>query len=466
MNHVRITRILAAAAVGLLSIAATKSNKSSSSSNAPAGPKHSPFVTVVMRNWSAWDADHDGTLTQAEIERAVMDPKVTGEDAAAAAALESFIRSKKITLPPLTKAYFEAYDAHASVPKVSDEEAAKATIDPSTTGVTTVPGTATPHWDMMFAGNKHRIAAIDANANLGATAPTEPGPEVLTHMHQGPLGDCFFVAVIGAAENRNPALIHSMLTTLPGGKIRVAFPSPFTPYVLSPVTDAERALSSSSGGQGDWLVALEQAYGRYRHQLAGGADVIEGTDTVCHGGSEGTVMATLTGHSPNWFNLPNDAAKRKVKQDQLLPKLRTDLANAFSEHRLVVASVNGAPKPPDGKTDPKPTTGGGGDNDNTDPKTETASAALPSPPNITHGHAYAVTAYDAKTDTITIWNPHGQTFHPKGPDGLTNGYTTAKGTFKLPLAEAYQFYSSFCIESTRTAKPPAPASEQKSTGKH
>jgi len=184
MKHVRTARILAAATLGLLSIAATKPK--SSASNAPAGPKRSPLVTVVMRNWSAWDADGDGTLTQAEVERAVMDPTVTGENAAAAAAIESFIRSKKVTLPPLTKAYFEAYDAHASAPKVSDAEAARATIDPGTTGVTTVPGvpgTATPHWDLVFAGNKHRIAAVDANPTLGTVAPPELGPGGLTHWY-------------------------------------------------------------------------------------------------------------------------------------------------------------------------------------------------------------------------------------------------------------------------------------------
>ena len=44
----------------------------------------------------------------------------------------------------------------------------------------------------------------------------------------------------------------------------------------------------------------------------------------------------------------------------------------------------------------------------------------------------------------------GQTFHPKGEAGLTNGYETDHGRFKLPLAEAYQFYTSFTFE---TAEP-------------
>ena len=451
MSHGNTGRV-AAVTVALLSAAAGKGHKPAQPT--AAGAKHSPFVSVLARNWAAWDADGDGTLTQTEVERVVMDAKVTGENAAAAATLESYLRNPKLTLPPLTRDYFEAYDAGASAPKMSDEEAARATVDPNTTGGGMAPGTKAPRWDVMFAGNKHRIANVDAKGTPGAPAPTGSGDEVLTHLHQGPLGDCFFVAAVGAAEHRNPAMIRGMITSLAGGRVRVAFPAPFAAVVLPPLTDAERALSSSSGGQGDWVVALEQAYGRYRHQLKGDDTVVEGTDAVCHGGNPGTVLQTLTGHATTGIGLPKDPAKRAAEKEKVLGKLRTSLVDAFTEHRLVVADVN---KLPEGKAEPKPT--GGGDDGDHDPTTDTTSAALPSPPNISHGHSYAVTGYDAKTDTVTIWNPHGQTFHPKGPDGIANGYTTAHGTFHLPLAEAYQFYSNFIFETAKPAKAPGASAE-------
>ena len=68
------------------------------------------------------------------------------------------------------------------------------------------------------------------------------------------------------------------------------------------------------------------------------------------------------------------------------------------------------------------------------------------PPNISTKHAYAVLAYDAAADRVTIWNPHGQTFYPKGPPGIANGYPTEHGRFTLPLAEAYQFLTTLAIE--------------------
>jgi hypothetical protein len=77
------------------------------------------------------------------------------------------------------------------------------------------------------------------------------------------------------------------------------------------------------------------------------------------------------------------------------------------------------------------------------------------PPNISIKHAYAIVSYDADTDMLEIWNPHGQNFTPKGPDGLQNGYTTKHGFFHIPLKDAYSFYSSFVFEVNAPATRPA-----------
>ena len=50
---------------------------------------------------------------------------------------------------------------------------------------------------------------------------------------------------------------------------------------------------------------------------------------------------------------------------------------------------------------------------------------------------------------MTIWNPHSNTFQPKGKPGLENGYVTEGGKFTLPLTEAYQFYGSFTFETDK-----------------
>ncbi len=78
------------------------------------------------------------------------------------------------------------------------------------------------------------------------------------------------------------------------------------------------------------------------------------------------------------------------------------------------------------------------------------------PPNISVKHAYAVLAYDATTDVVTFWNPHGQTFRPTGAPGLTHGYPTEHGRFSVPLSEVGQFFTGFTFEGP-TAPTTAPA---------
>ena len=69
-------------------------------------------------------------------------------------------------------------------------------------------------------------------------------------------------------------------------------------------------------------------------------------------------------------------------------------------------------------------------------------------PGLTPKHAYAVLAYDEATDQVTLWNPHGQAFTPKGPAGLANGYPTKDGVFRLPVEEWVVQFSGFAYEKT------------------
>ena len=79
------------------------------------------------------------------------------------------------------------------------------------------------------------------------------------------------------------------------------------------------------------------------------------------------------------------------------------------------------------------------------------------PPGISLKHAYAILDYDASRDILTVWNPHGNTFHPKGDPGLTNGYVTEKGQFEVPLPEALTFFSGIVFETDQSAPPPRSA---------
>lgn len=70
----------------VLTLVAAAPNPSDSS---PAKPD---FVTVFQRNFDAWDKDDNGLLTPAEVDGAIADAKLSGEDAAAAATLKCVSR--------------------------------------------------------------------------------------------------------------------------------------------------------------------------------------------------------------------------------------------------------------------------------------------------------------------------------------------------------------------------------------
>jgi thiol-disulfide isomerase/thioredoxin/tetratricopeptide (TPR) repeat protein len=65
---------------------------------------------------------------------------------------------------------------------------------------------------------------------------------------------------------------------------------------------------------------------------------------------------------------------------------------------------------------------------------------------LTPKHAYALLRYDSKTDTVDLWNPHGNNFKPKGPPGLTNGYPTKDGLFTVPLDDFVQQFTGVSFE--------------------
>ena len=62
-------------------------------------------------------------------------------------------------------------------------------------------------------------------------------------------------------------------------------------------------------------------------------------------------------------------------------------------------------------------------------------------------------AYDETADTLTLWNPHGNTYSPRGgkQPGLTTGYPTAAGIFELPVTEFVRIFNNVTIETDRKA---------------
>jgi uncharacterized protein YdhG (YjbR/CyaY superfamily) len=76
----------------------------------------------------------------------------------------------------------------------------------------------------------------------------------------------------------------------------------------------------------------------------------------------------------------------------------------------------------------------------------TCGTIKPTTPGLTPNHAYAVLNYSAASDSVQLWNPHGQNFQPKAAPGLEAGYATTNGIFSIPLEHFVHQFSGMAFE--------------------
>ena len=127
-------------------------------------------------------------------------------------------------------------------------------------------------------------------------------------------------------------------------------------------------------------------------------------------------MRLFSGHKSLTIKLrdPAEAAVRKRE-------IRRDLAITLAHHRLAAVSMG---DPPAGQN---------------------------KVPGLGYHHAYAILGFDPANGQLKVWNPWGQHFKPKGPEGPTHGFATEHGVFKIPLDTFYQLFSSVHLETTERA---------------
>ena len=447
----RMRRLIAAGAglllVGSLAAIAQMNQQATLGKAVTSRQAETPFVTVLFRNWSAWDRNHDNKLSPEEIDDIVLNPSIKGDDAAAAGTLKLMVRNKDMKDVVLTRQYFQDYSRQrlAKGNLSADEAAELQTVDilnpdrwaeepipaeKPTPGVSATRAgkashAATPDWDLFFSAGRHRIS-------LAAGGWT--GRFVLEHLRQGPLGDCFFISSLGSLLMSRPELVKSLVKPL-NGSFHASYPGQ-APFVVRNPTEAELSISSVSEGDGFWLAVMEQAFGEFKSKTKGLETDEEATDSISGGGMTGPTIDVLTGNSHTSIKLEASVERRKAEEAKVLPQLRTEMLAALRDHRVMTVSVadptvDGAGKITSGK------------DHGTAPRI---------PPGINRRHAYAILAYDKAKDVIGIWNPHGQTFTPKGNPGLKAGYPTEHGRFSLPLTEAYSFFSNFTFEIPKPAK--------------
>lgn len=355
------------------------------------------FVEQVEKHFKAWDKDGDGKLSSKEIDDLVDEPQIKGKAAAAVAALKRADRAKKTApLPPFTREYFQNYA------KMKGPD--KQTV---------------PDFGGMYSSSLRRIEK--ANRELFVSEMPR-----LETMHQGRLGDCYFLAPVGAALHRSPDVIKTMFAKQSDGSIEVRFAGGRKVRVR-PVTDAELGLTSSTNGDGIWLNTLEKAFGQSRNErLSSDQHKDSVTDLIANGGSSRPVIELLTGHQAKGVSLRPKDKEKSLTEAEITAKLsvlRPILQTAMKDKRLVCCGTSGTSE--------------------SDMKV----------PGIAGKHAYAVLGYDPIKDEIQLWNPHGNTFTPKGTIGLQHGYGTKAGRFSMPLKDFVQAFAGLSYETGEALKP-------------
>ncbi len=338
------------------------------------------LVSAVLTNFTRWDKNGDGELQEQEITRATQDSSVQGDAAAATAALKRLLASseKGVQVPALTAPFFQS--AEPLVGRCASE----------------------------FRDSLKRMRDSAGLPVFAANSPT------LSECRQRGLGDCYLVAVLGAAIDRDPGTIRGMITSNSNSQAkgyRVSFPDG-TRVDVPGLTDGELAWMGPGTARCLWQRLLEKAWGlRKICRSHGAADPsIEPFDTVS-GGSGENMLLSMTGHETVDYYLG-------VRGHEVTPldTLRAALKETFRLHRLAEAFTWKA----------------------------TGSYF---PPN----HAYALLGYDAASDSVRLWNPLGNDFAPSGSPDPRSGYNTVGGQFTMPLRDLPAVFAHVRTETGRRA---------------
>ncbi|MDB6027060.1 MAG: hypothetical protein JWM68_3283 [Verrucomicrobiales bacterium] len=339
------------------------------------------FRIIVQANFARWDLNHDQLLDAAEINHWVSRRGTSQPEAAALVMLER----------------------HR--PKKSEETANLS--QPDLMAVAEKGGGVREY--------KKTLADIRA-VNHALFLPGDPG---LANFHQGAVGDCYLMSVIGSFVHRNPATLRAMLQVSANGEVAARFGNGRTISVAQP-TDAEIVLNRRKDGEkhGMWLSALEKAYGTIRQDkkeretgvsLAGAST----KELVGHGGLMGPVVEALTGHRSErgqisrWY---------KESPEKAMQELHGLLSRLEAEHRIAAMGSLG-------------------------------DKAVPIAKGIPRNHAFGFLGYDSARRMVRVFNPWGNEFMPSGTAGSVNGYVTHGGVCEIPVADLPHLFGAIAYET-------------------
>lgn len=218
----------------------------------------------------------------------------------------------------------------------------------------------------------------------------------IDNIDQGALGDCYFLAAVVGAVDRDPQAVKDMITINDDGTYDVKFPGADEAVTVN--KDDINPAYAEAGPDGLWLAILERAYAQYDNENSVIYENDDPYDSI-EGGRTHTGINIMTGHDTDGDVL--SVTTLSTTREKLMAALPPG-----EKGRLVsVGTRNNIPWVENSKYDN----------------------------GIVHGHAYAVIAFDPETDMVTIRNPHGN--------------NSEKGSqFTMPLSEMDEYFSSINYE--------------------
>jgi hypothetical protein len=208
----------------------------------------------------------------------------------------------------------------------------------------------------------------------------------LAAIRQDSTSDCYFNSAVGSIAQASPQTIVKLIQPNSDGTFTVTFPGKASQRISAP-TDAEIA-AYSDAADGIWFNLLEKAYATIRPIDPKSATKEPLDAAALIGGDENGVLALVSGHRTKVTRFPL-ITNRSVDAN-FLQQVRADLQSAFRDHRAVVAAK--------------------------------------------FHHAFAVVAFDPRTDTITVHNPYdgnGGEGMPDGESGVSSAGFIAISTDKF-----------------------------------
>ena len=292
--------------VASLAPAATKTQEAPRAALPPAALK---FFAAVRTNFSKWDLNHDGRLTREEIEIDMQNARITGEAAAALAAL-------KIGATPVDKLAETRSFTAADIDEMERTLQEGRKLDANFIGY-------------FFVGLKK---IEETPRELFAQ-----GVPHLTAMRQYFTSDCYFLSAVGAVAETNPTALVRLITSNGDGTYVVRFPGQPVVRVTTP-SDAEIA-AYTAAKDGVWLSVLQKAYAVVRIRTEPKeARTQEPLDSVGFRLGSTSVMELFTGHSSRAIRLGGESDKGATAP--MVVQVRAALRTALRDRRAVTASMN------------------------------------------------------------------------------------------------------------------------------